>query len=159
MQVWNVFLEIHALQLALGTVVFYNKLLWFVSDISGVQVVQLYVEHHLQKCQRIPTFEISICFVLNCFQINQLRWKRSIPLQRLWFLQVCQVRSNIDSQTLLCCRPHWKRRGQEEGMICWNNSTILTLYWVTLSVLNCSPWRSSKDHLLAVGIILYWGIW
>ena len=80
MQVWNVFLEIHALQLTLGTVVFYNKLLWFVSDMPekdisnvGVQVVQLYVKYHLQKCQPIPTFEISICFVLNCFQINQLR--------------------------------------------------------------------------------------
>jgi hypothetical protein len=29
-------------------------------------------------------------------------------------------------------------------------STKPTLYWIALSVLNCSPWRSSKDHLLLI---------
>ena len=30
---------------------------------------------------------------------------------------------------------------------------LLILYWIALSVLNCSSWRSSKDYLLLIQCI------
>lgn len=72
----------------------------------------------------------NILFLINIFvKVHQLWWKRPLPVQCLWFLQVCTVWLHVARETLLCCGSHWKWRRQEKGEQDW-------LYGLELNMLN-----------------------
>lgn len=56
----------------------------------------------------------SWCFFF-FYQVYQLRWKRPLPVQRLWFLQIRQIWLHAVCKTMLCCGSHWEWGRQEKS--------------------------------------------
>lgn len=81
-------------------------------------------------------------FLINIFvKVHQLWWKRPLPVQCLWFLQVCTVWLHVACKTLLCCGSHWKWRRQEKGEQDW-------LYGLELDMLNKveHAWQNNRSQ-------------